>query len=82
MITRTEFDDLTALEKAYALFEEGDELDTRQEGDFRIKLYLVSDFFVELWVGDNNAHDSKLLSLSEDEVLRIYDERIDISPVF
>jgi hypothetical protein len=81
VITRTEFDVLPTVEKAYTLFELGDELDVREEGDFRIKLYLISDFFVELWFGKSNEQSTKLISLSEDDVLNIYGERIDISQI-
>lgn len=79
MITRTEFDVLPTVEKAYTLFELGDELDVREVGDFRIKLYLISDFFVELWFGSSNVQLTKLISLSEEDVVDIYGDSIDIS---
>ncbi len=82
MITRTEFDVLPPVEKAHTLFEFGDELHIRDEGDFRIKLYLISDFFVELWYSTKKVQISKLLSLSEEEVIDIYEEAIDISSAF
>lgn len=82
MITRTEFDFLPVVEKAHTVFEFGEELARRSEKDFRIKLYLVSDFFVELWYLANNSRIAKLESLSIDEVAEIYSEHIDISDVF
>jgi hypothetical protein len=79
VITRTEFDFLPPVEKAHTLFEFGDELDVRNDGDFRIKLYLIADFFVELWYSTNKVQISKLVSLSEEDVIDIYSDRIDIS---
>jgi hypothetical protein len=82
MISRTEFDVLPPVEKAHTLFEFGDELEVREEGDFRIKLYLISDFFVELWYSNIKPQIAKLVSLSDDDVAEIYSDRIDISDVF
>jgi hypothetical protein len=82
MISRTEFDVLPPVEKAHTLFEFGDELEVREEGDFRIKLYLISDFFVELWYSTFKPQIAKLVSLSDDDVAEIYSDRIDISDVF
>ena len=79
MITRTEFDFLPAVEKAHTVFEFGEELDNRIHEEFKIKLYLVSDFYVELWYNIKNVRITKLESLSEEEVVDLYGEDIDIS---
>ena len=82
MITRDEFDTLPPREKAYTLFDLGDEIDSRTENDATIKLYMVGDFFVELWFSGSPVKIVNLLSLSEDEVIEKYFSRIDISGVF
>jgi hypothetical protein len=82
MITRTEFDFLPAVEKAHNVFEFGEELDIREDGGFQIKLYLVWDFYVELWYNTRRHQISKLTSLSSDEVIDIYGDNINISDVF
>ncbi len=82
MITRTEFDVLPTVEKVYTLFDLGDELDVREDRGYRIKLYLISDFFVELWFGIKHPEDTQMISLSEEEVMEVYSERIDISQGF
>ena len=82
MITRTEFDVLPPVEKAHTLFEFGDELQVRDDGDFRIKLYLIGDFFVELWYSTKKVQINKLVSLSEEDVMDIYLDLIDITDLF
>lgn len=79
MITRTAFDVMTVLEKVNLLFDEGDELETRIQGDYRIILYLVADFFVELRISQSMSQPNILTSLSEGQVLERYYDRIDIS---
>jgi hypothetical protein len=82
MITRTEFDFLPVTDKAQTVFEFGEELEVREYGGFRIKLYLVWDFYVELWVSTRRHQISKLVSLGLDDVIDLYGEDIDISDVF
>jgi hypothetical protein len=82
MITRTEFDFLPPVEKANTVFEFGEELNVREYGGFKIKLYLVWDFYVELWYYTPRHQISKLASLSADDVIDIYGDNIDISDVF
>ncbi len=82
MITRTEFDVLPPVEKAHTLFELGDELDVREENGYRIKLYVIADFFVELWYTTKKTRIGKLVSLSEEDVIDLYLDRIDISYLF
>jgi hypothetical protein len=82
VITRTEFDFLPAVEKAHTVFEFGEELDNREYEEFRIKLYMVSDFYVELWYSLKNIRISKLESLSLDEVVDFYGDDINISDAF
>jgi hypothetical protein len=82
MITRDEFDTLPAVEKVHTVFEFGEELDQREYNDFRIRLYLVWDFYVELWYNSKKVQIGKLVSLSPEEVMDLYGDNIDISGVF
>ena len=82
MITRDEFDTLPPVEKAHTIFEFGEEMAQRTFGEFRIKLYNVWDFYVELWYSTKRVQISKLESLSTEDVMEFYGDEIDISDVF
>jgi len=82
MITRDKFDVLPAVEKVHTVFEFGEEIDRRVNGDLRIKLYLVNDFYVELFYNATRLQIGRMISLSLEEVAELYNDHIDISDVF
>jgi hypothetical protein len=79
MITRTAFDVLLPVEKIHTVLEFGEELDNHTESDFHVKLYVISDFFVELWYQRTSIRLTRLVTLSSDEVADLYADTIDIS---
>jgi hypothetical protein len=82
MITRDKFDTLPAVEKVHTVFEFGEEIDHRVNGDFRMKLYLINDFYVELYYNATRLQIGKMISISTEEVVELYYDQIDISDVF
>jgi hypothetical protein len=82
MISRDEFDVLPAAEKVHIVFEYGETMDQREYAEFRMKLYLIGDFYAELWINSDNHQIGNLISLSPDEVLDLYGDYIDISDVY
>jgi len=47
-----------------------------------VKLYLVEDFYIELWYRMNQNLIDKILVVDLDDVIHLYEKEIDISDLF
>lgn len=73
---------MTKTEKVCHLFNSGEELLSRENTGFTISLYLLEDFFVEVWYSSNHKMIERIEVTSNDEVLENYDQSIDLSSLF
>ncbi len=82
MFTAEQFMALDMLERASVVLEHGCEMAERRDGCYAVKLYLVGDFYVELWY---NPAVNKIRSLQVVELealLPEYLKDIDVSDLF
>lgn len=81
-MTLLEFSELTLEDKVYKVFENGQEILSRQFLYFDIKLYSLYDFYVELWYVPSVNKIDRVDTLNLDEVLKLYKHEFDISGLF
>ncbi len=74
-----EFANIPLQEKAYIVFEHGNEVASRQFLYFNIKLYALFGFFAEVWYVPKYNKIDKVELLSADEILSLYKNEFDIS---
>lgn len=74
-----EFNLLPLKEKAQFTWEHGTYLANRQEDDFRINLYHLDKFFVEVWYDPEEIRICKLRSFKSKKCLDPYLDRIDLA---
>ena len=78
-MTLEEFDRLPMTEKVHKTFELGDDLGKRDYLYYQIRLYLIDDFYVEIWYHPNLTRIDRVEIIEYDEVFSLYYEQIDIS---
>jgi hypothetical protein len=78
----TEFINLPKLEKVSLVLEQGQELMNRIYVFYNIKLYLLFDFYVEIWYKQTSNTIDKLIVVDPDEVLHLYEGQINIQDIF
>ena len=78
-ITKEQYMTLPMAKQATHALESGEEMAGRIYMYYTIKLYLVNDFFVELWYHQTGNHIGKIRVIEEDEVIHFYGDKIDIS---
>lgn len=81
-VGKTEFVKLTKTEKVSYLFNSGEFLLTREHPGYLINLYLLADFFVEIWYTSPSNRVDKIEVVPNDEVLENYNDEIDLSSLF
>lgn len=81
-IGKTGFVEMTKTEKVCHLFNSGEELLSRENPGFKISLYLIEDFFVEIWYSSQQKTIERIEVTTKDEVLKNYDKNIDLSNLF
>jgi hypothetical protein len=78
----SEFINLPKLEKVSLVLEQGQELMNRIYVFYNIKLYLLFDFYVEIWYKQTSNTIDKLIVVDPDEVLHLYEGQINIQDIF
>lgn len=71
-ITKKSFKSLTKTEQVVMVIKSGKELLTRQDEDYYIKLYLISNMFVELLYASNKKTIVKIGTPNQDNLLSNY----------
>lgn len=79
MISKQKFYDLSLMERAAAVLENGKELISRIYVYYVVKLYCMGDFYVELWYRQNGNKIDKLEVVDLEDVIHHYEKEIDIS---
>jgi hypothetical protein len=81
-MTIDEFMSYPASERASLVLTEGEELMHRIYIYYIIRLYRLSDFFVEIWYSQTSNKIDKILVVDLEDVLHLYEKNIDISDLF
>jgi len=81
-MTIDEFMSYPASERASLVLTKGEELMHRIYIYYIIRLYRLSDFFVEIWYSQTSNKIDKILVVDLEDVLHLYEKNIDISDLF
>ena len=71
-LTNSSFQNLTKTEQVVMVINSGKELMTREEEGYVIRLYLLSDLFVELWFELNTKKIVRVESTDKDSIIKSY----------
>lgn len=82
MLTKDEFLLLSTTEKISLVFEAGNEVISRIYLFYHIKLYVLSDFFVEIWYQKNSNTIDRVIVVDAQNVFELYENQINISDLF
>jgi hypothetical protein len=77
MLTANNFERLSLIDKLTIIFEDGEELFSRNTDGFSIKLYQLNDFFCEVWYSSEANKIYKIELIDETLVVGLYDVNID-----
>lgn len=82
MISEDSFNKLNNNNKLETIFNYGEELMIRNYNNFYIKLYSISNFYVEVWYDSENNKIEKIDCLNSENIFDYYGNEIDISGLF
>ena len=77
-----QFRQLTSLRQMELLFEQGQELMCRIYVYYNIKLYALSNFFVEVWYRQAGNKIDRIVVLEIDDVIDLYEGQIDLKDLY
>lgn len=77
-----EFIALSHAEKVFLVLDQGQELMNRIYIFYNIKLYLFSDFYVEIWYKQTTNKIDKLIIVELADVVHLYESQINIKDIF
>jgi len=77
-----QFRKLKSVQQMEMLFDQGIELMSRVFIFYNIKLYSMNEFFVEVWYMQTTNRIDRIIVLTMDEVLEIYESKIRLDDLF
>ncbi len=77
-----QFRQLTSLRQMELLFEQGHELMCRIYVFYNVRLYALSDFFVEVWYRQASNKIDRIVVLEIDNVLDLYEGQISLKDLY
>lgn len=78
----SEFIALPQAEKVFLVLDQGQELMNRIYVYYNIKLYLYSDFYVEIWYKQTTNKIDKLIVVELEDVVHLYESQINIQDIY
>lgn len=78
VMTSEQFQRLTSVQQLEQVFDHGTELLSRIYIFYNIRLYLLYDFFAEVWYLQTTNRVDRIIVLNQLDVLDIYDRQIDL----
>jgi hypothetical protein len=78
---KKEFFELTKAERAVILLKSGSKMSGRNMSGFDIFLFLLEDFFAELWYHENTNRIVKIEVVENDLILQNYPDLIDMPQI-
>jgi hypothetical protein len=82
LMSKNEFLSQPKPEQVHRVIKDGEELMSRIFAYYNIKLFKYADFFVEIWYQQVSNTIDKVVVVDDDDVLHLYDKKIDISDLF
>jgi hypothetical protein len=81
-MTPDNFRQLTSLQQMEILFDQGRELLSRIFVFYNIRLYSLSDFFVEVWYRQTTNKIDRIVVMGIDSVIDLYENQIKLNDLF
>ena len=78
---KKEFFDLTKAERAVTLLKSGNKMSGRNKSGYDIFLFLLEDFFAELWYHENTNRIVKVEAVENELILKNYPDLINIPQI-
>jgi hypothetical protein len=82
MIAREDFNTLPKIEQVTELFNSGEEICSRIYNNAIIKLYSLSNYFVEIWYSPSKNIISQITVVDLDDVIHLYENKINLPDLF
>ncbi len=76
---KSDFERSPLKEKVYRIFKSGNPVTDRRFLYFQIRLYVIYDFYAEIWYIPSTNKIDRIHTLDLDDVLHIYDSNFNIS---
>jgi hypothetical protein len=76
------FEKMNKTERVCCLFKSGRELLSRENPDYIISLYLLTDFLVEIWYENPSKKIERIDITTNEEVMANYEQEIDLTGLF
>ena len=81
-MTPDQFRRFTSLQQMELLFDQGRELMSRIFVFYNIRLYALSDFFVEVWYRQTTNKIDRIIVMGIDSVIDLYENQIKLNDLF
>ena len=81
-ISKDVFEEMNKTERVGCLFTRGRELLSREDPNYIISLYLLTDFFVEIWYENPSKTIERIDITTNEEVMANYEQEIDLTDLF
>jgi hypothetical protein len=81
-MTQEQFRRLTSIQQVELIFDQGNEIGSRIYIFYNIRLFLLFDFFVEIWYIQTTNRIDRIVILSITDVLDIYERDIQLGKLF
>lgn len=82
MVTRNEFDVLSKRDKEVITFSLGDYITTRNYYGYRINLYVITNFLVEVWYCPEDNSIEKIELLKSNKPFNQYAQQVNLESLF
>ena len=82
IITLEQFLRLTSIQQVELIFDQGKEVGSRIYLFYNIRLYLLFDFFIEVWYMQTTNRIENIIHLETSDVLDIYEKQIRLDNLF
>ncbi len=78
---KKKFIESTKAERVIQILQEGEKLGTRHVKGFDIVLFLLDDFFTELWYHENSPSIVKARTIENAAALKLYPDLVELSRI-
>jgi hypothetical protein len=82
MVTRNEFESLSEHEREVITFSSGDYISTRNYYGYRINLYVIANFLVEVWYCSEDNSIEKVDLLKSNKPFNQYAQQVHLESLF
>ena len=79
MVSSFTFEQLPIAEKAKLISMNGEYIDNRKHKNFKLNLYSIYGYFVEIWYNEDLTEIKKIEVVKSNKVIDVYIDKIDLS---